>query len=312
MRLDYKILWFENQPSAVESAALSLEMDINNLGFNLLIEWIDDYSDIDNLITEHSRNKNFDMIFMDWNLGISPEDGATLSHKLRVNRIQTDIIFYSAKSSQELRKLMFESNVDGVFCINRSNLAEDSFEIIENKIQRILDINHMRGIVMETVGSLDHHLNELIEIVYIKSNEENKIKIVDKIKKLIQDQNEDSCNKLTEMIENITDINSLLQSYQFSSYLKFRCLVSIMKHKKNDPLFSDSLNILANYDKNVLSPRNALAHAISQLNESGHFVLSTPTRIYDQSELCNVRKSLLEHRTNLHELSKALQSIETV
>ncbi|MDC4314355.1 hypothetical protein OHV31_14340 [Acinetobacter baumannii] len=312
MRLDYKILWFENQPTAVESAALSLKMDIADLGFNLVIEWIDDYNDIDNLIAEHAKNKNFDMIFMDWNLGISPEDGATLSHKLRINRIQTDIIFYSAKSSQELRKLMFDNNVDGVFCINRSNLADDSFEIIENKIQRILDINHIRGIVMETVGSLDHNLNELIEIVYSKSNDENKIKIIEKIKQLIQEQNDDACNKLTEMIKNISDINSLLQSYQFTSYLKFRCLVSIMKHKRKDPIFSDALNLLSNYDTNVLSPRNALAHAISQVNESGHFVLFTPTRIYDHNELCNVRKRLLEHRSNLQKLSNVLQSIETV
>lgn len=312
MRLDYKILWFENQPSAVESAALSLKMDIENLGFHLIIEWIDDYSDIDNLIAEHSKNKNFDMIFMDWNLGISPDDGATLSHKLRTNRIQTDIIFYSAKSSQELRKLMFDNNVDGVFCINRSNLAEDSFEIIENKIQRILDINHMRGIVMETVGSLDHHLNELIEIVYTKSDDENKIKIHEKIKTLIKEQNNDTCNKIDEIFKNNIDIKILLQSYQFSSYLKFRCLVSIMKHKKKDPIFSESLNLLANYDKNILAPRNALAHAISQLNESGHFVLYTPTRVYDQSELCNLRKNLLEHRANLHKLSSALHSIDTV
>lgn len=310
MRLDYKVLWFENQPSAVESAASSLRYDIENLGFNLVIDWIDDYRDIDNLIAEYAKNKNFDMIFMDWNLGIAPDDGATLSHKLRTNRIQTDIIFYSAKSSHELRKLMFDNNVDGVFCINRSNLAEDSFEIIENKIQRILDINHMRGIVMETVGSLDHHLNKLIKVVYDKSIDKDKIEA--KIRKLIEEQNKDACNKIEQIITETKDIDSLLQCYQFSSYLKFRCLMSILKHKKNDPIFTNSLNLLAEYDKKVLSPRNALAHAVSSLNESGYFVLQTATKIYDQDELCSVRKSLLAHRANLDVLSQALHEIDSV
>jgi len=312
MRLDFKILWFENQPSAVESAAQSLAMDIENLGFNLIIEWIDDYTDIDNLITAYAKNKNFDMIFMDWNLGISPEDGASLSHKLRTHRIQTDIIFYSSKSSRDLRKLMFDHNVDGVFCINRSALAEDSFEIIENKIERILDINHMRGIVMETVGSLDHYFNTLIELIYKKTSEDRKQQIIDKIKDLINKQNSDSMVKLQQLLVDSVDINLILKSYHFSSFLKFRCLVSLLKHKRSDPYFTTPLHVLSEYDNSVLNPRNALAHAISQENEYGQLVLFTPQKIYDQNELCTVRKNLLIHRENLLVLNQKLESLESI
>lgn len=311
MRLDYRVLWFENQPDAVASAAQSLKLDIQSLGFDLSIEWITNYDNIDELISTLAKNKNFDMIFMDWNLGISPDDGATLSHKLRTYKINTDIIFYSSKSSRELRQLMFDNNVDGVFCINRSDLAEDSFGIIENKITRILDINHMRGIVMESVGSLDHHLNEIIEIVYIKSETSTQLKIIDKIKTLINDQSRNSTQKLDDLFNGKTlSLKNALQSYHFSSYLKFRCLVSILKHKKDDPILGKSLNVLSKYNDNVISPRNALAHAISQVDASGHFVLATHNKIYDQAELCEVRKNLLLHRANLKYLNQNLHQIE--
>ena len=48
MRLDYQILWFEDQKNNVEEVAKGLSTRLSRLGFSLKVQWIKPGSDLNN------------------------------------------------------------------------------------------------------------------------------------------------------------------------------------------------------------------------------------------------------------------------
>ena len=162
MRLDYKILWFEDQQNNVEEVEKGLSTRLSRLGFNLNVVWTKPTDELNSTFGQIKNIVNdFDLILLDYDLGKDKFNGADIAKKLRRSNFLTDIIFYSSASPHDLRQYMFKQHVDGVFCINRNNLQSDSFDIIQNRIRKILDINHMRGIVMEVVSEFDESINDL-------------------------------------------------------------------------------------------------------------------------------------------------------
>ena len=232
MRLDYQILWFEDQQNNVEEVAKGLSTRLSRLGFNLQVQWIKPGSDLNNTFGNIKNIvNNFDLILLDYDLGKDSFNGVDIAKKLRRSNFLTDIIFYSSASPHDLRKFMFDNHVDGVFCINRNNLQSESFDIIQNRIRKILDINHMRGIVMEVVSEFDESINDLAKNLETKIEcPERKQEIYSFIHSKITSLSSKNDTQISEIINHESGCNfeKLINHRACSSFIKYQVLKKML------------------------------------------------------------------------------------
>jgi CheY-like chemotaxis protein len=154
MQLEYRILWFEDQPRNVEPFANTIRDGLTDLGFVPQIDIRPVIAGGPEPLKNLPLARDVDLLLVDWHLG-GGYDGASLSKKLRQLFRYTDVVFYSSDVRGELRKLIFEQDIDGVHCCTRTHLSEQTLGIIKTQMRKVLDLNHMRGIVMATTSDLD-------------------------------------------------------------------------------------------------------------------------------------------------------------
>ncbi len=236
------------------------------------------------------------------------EYGADIAKKLRRSNFLTDIIFYSSAPPHNLRRFMFDHHVDGVFCINRSNLQGESFDIIQNRIRKILDINHMRGIVMEVVSEFDESISDLTK------NLESKIDDIEKRKGIysfIQEKITTISSKNDSQISNIINHESgcnfedLMNHRACSSFIKYEILKKMLEDLEDKYNITNILEVLKKYSEEVIVPRNELAH-VKPTEEKGKTVFKVGDKLYGENEFKLLRQNLLNHRDNFNDLKNLL------
>ena len=232
MKLEYKILWFEDQPHNVKGPSEGIKDRLYRAGFKLSIKWVKNIGDVDSLIGQLRKENNFDLILMDWNLGASMPNGASLAKRVR-NNVHTEIVFYSSATPKELRAAIYEEEIDGVYCTRRDNLTSETMSVINTTIKKVLDLNHMRGIVMAVVSDFDNLIDDCLHLRYSKQSPEGKINIVRDIKDRIIHLCKSNLQEI-EKIEAVTDLSLLLKNRSFSSMVKFQTLKALLSEKEED------------------------------------------------------------------------------
>ncbi|RYC43095.1 response regulator [Pectobacterium zantedeschiae] len=307
MKLEYKILWFDDQPHNVDSAKDGLQTRLARIGFKLNIEWVEKIGNIGSLMTKLARNFNYDLILVDWDLGNDSIKGDELAKHLRKN-FKTDIIFYSSESPKNLRKLIFDKGVDGVFCIRRDNLTPETMSIIDYSVKKIIDLNHMRGIVMSTVSDFDKIIDESLKNRYNQFPLPEKNTFSEKIIKKMLDVCESNIKQIKKIDNNEGNIDELLNHRAFSSSLKQQILMKVLENKKDDQTISLLLDTLKRYTDDVINPRNKLAHATPEINPDGRSILIIDGKEYSNEDFCTLRVNLLCHSDNLMDILQAINS----
>lgn len=162
MKIEYKILWFEDQFDQMSATHESLRDLLDEHGFDLKVDLKDVVTlELVNQISNALKNYNpYDLILFDYGLGEGAANGVDIAKRLRTH-LYSDMIFYSAKSRSDLRDLLYSNNIDGVFTAGRRSFPEDVEPIISDQIKRICDVNMMRGIVMDEVSRFDRQLRQL-------------------------------------------------------------------------------------------------------------------------------------------------------
>lgn len=309
MRLDYQILWFEDQQNNVEEVAKGLSTRLSRLGFNLQVQWIKPGSDLNNTFGNIKNIvNNFDLILLDYDLGKDSFNGADIAKKLRRSNLLTDIIFYSSAPPHNLRQFMFDHHVDGVFCINRNNLQGESFEIIQNRIRKILDINHMRGIVMEVVSEFDESISDLAKSLQTSIEcPEKKQEIYSFIHSKITHLSSTNDNQISEIINNESGCNfeELINHRACSSFIKYQVLKKMLEDLEDKYNITNILEVLKKYSEDVIKPRNELAH-VKPTEENGKTVFRVDDKLYGENEFKLLRQNLLNHRDNFNDLKNLL------
>ncbi|WP_151768675.1 hypothetical protein [Acinetobacter oleivorans] len=309
MRLDYKILWFEDQQNNVDEVEKGLSTRLSRLGFNLKVEWTKPTNELNSTIGQiKSIVNDFDLILLDYDLGKDNFNGADIAKKLRRSNFLTDIIFYSSASPHELRQFMFDQHVDGVFCINRNNLQSDSFDIIQNRIRKILDINHMRGIVMEVVSEFDEAINDLALTLESKIEiPEKKDSIYTFIENKISKLGEKNCSQIKQIVKNENGCNfeELLKHRACSSFIKYETLKMLLVDLEDKYNITNIVDNLNRYNDEVIIPRNQLAH-VKPVLEKGKTVFKAGEKVYGEDEFKLLRQNLLNHRDNFCDLKNLL------
>lgn len=314
MKLDYAILWVDDQPKEVKAEEDALKTKLQRLGFNLKVDLIDKFGNIDEQIKSISKNNIYDLILMDSKLGAVGKvciTGAEIAKKFRSQHILTDIIFYSSSSPDELRQLIFNEKVDGVFCYHRNTLVQSTHTFIKNSIRKTLDINGMRGMTVEAVSEFDAILNEIFFNILEKFEDSSSQDLLNKILNKIEEIANTNIKKVNKIRESSPIDNSIVINHKaFSSSLKGDILHGILKNYSSTDSVYYLCETLKQYSEDVIRPRNKMAHAIVEQNEQGQLVIKADDEVFDDNRFNVLRSKLLTHRDNFEDIKKLISSGE--
>src|SRR5689334_20618100 len=99
MNLTFRVLWFDDAKDYIESLDLEpLKETVKSWGFFpdfIFVESQDEFM-------KYKPFTNFDLIVVDYNLGIDDKHGEDFIQIIRGNSVYTEIIFYSANKSSDL------------------------------------------------------------------------------------------------------------------------------------------------------------------------------------------------------------------
>ena len=303
MKLDYKILWFDDQPDSAIAMQQGIATRLARLGFQLNVEWHKEIKDSGAFLGGLQKRNDIDLILMDWNMGLNADNGAVLAKKLR-NKTYTEIVFYSSAAPSELRKAIYEQDIDGVYCIRRETLVQEVMHVIRTTVKKVLDLNHIRGLVMGTVSEFDAQIEEILCLLAQRMN--NKDCLPAHIKQEILNANESSSKQIAKLGQK-NDIADLIEHRAYSAFLKYKTLCTFLEKRAEDRSVVDLHERLKNYHKEVIEPRNALAHA--KANESnGKFTFKGRDLEFDEEKLLDLRLNLLAQGDNLADIKKTIEA----
>jgi hypothetical protein len=308
MKIDYNVLWIEDDKSWYETTSEILKENVDNYGFNLKALRKGNYNEVKEEL-ETNGLKKYDIFLIDFTLKNS-ETGDVIIEHLRHKDIYTDIIFYSS-AIENVKESMHHYWMEGVYYADRKEI-ETKFELVFNTtIKKIQEINSMRGLVVGETSELDVYIEDIT---------------CDLVTKLGLDE-----EILDELITNIVKYNTGRNEKLFDEYKavgfqnffhkieamkKWKIFRDILKHNqfKTDENIKAFLHFNSTYFDDVIDVRNKFAHAKS-VEDGGRTVLLAQIGkedfVYDDDKFVSIRKNLKNHRDNFDRLNNYLdRSIE--
>lgn len=255
MNLKFSVLWFDDQKEYLDSLNLEdLEEEIGLWGFEPYIRL---ESDPDEFM-RCAPFSNFDLLVIDYDLGAVGRKGEEFLSLAREQGVYTEIIFYSARSNEDLWATVMEADLDGIFLVNRNNVVTKIEQVGMLSIRKILDLNNVRGIVMAEVGEIDEILDNLIIKGVLSLSEEEANTLLCRYTKRISEFHRSIVAELESSKFDFSEsgVSQFLDNCDSSK--RWNIVQTLINKSKVWPKVSD----LGDYQSDILSPRNALAHGI--------------------------------------------------
>lgn len=300
MRLDFRILWIDDQPKHVASFAEGIRRKLKDLGFHLDLVAAENLSKVEHYIGEHIHDDGIDLVLVDFDLGTGNGGEVALS-AIRERFPYKDLIFYSATDTEKLRTIAFNSKIDGIHFSTRLSLVDDTSKVIGNLLRKTLDLDHMRGVVMSATSDIDYMVEKSLLAVYERLEDERKPdllkKMIDSLKTKIERYQKD-----IEKAESKNTFESILKlKHLFTAFDRLSVLLEELEVWAVDSS-SEYLDQGKIYQNDVIPRRNKLAHAMLR-NIDGKQVLvglETPITLEDMTRL---RCDLIDHRINIENIA---------
>lgn len=299
MRIDYRILWFEDNKASYNTKKDFIKDIVEDFSFN----FIEPQNEIDGKNLETLDYANYDLIIADMTLsgGVT---AMTLMEAIRKKSIFTEVLFYSSDGEEAVRAELAKHSIDGAYCSGRDNedFEYKAKEVIRTLIKKTQDLTNMRGLVMAEVSELDHMMEEII-IKYFTDPHGKTIPERESLFKEIMDgfdedyrnnlkKTDDKCSK--KCIHKIRNksIVEIVSSLFFESYKKARTIDKIIRTEG-----IDVENFLDNYQKEIIDIRNLLAHCESKKID-GKEVLVTKKgneEVFDDNRFIDIRRNIIKY-----------------
>lgn len=306
MKLQYNILWIENEREWLDPTLEFVREIIDENGFELVHTLKSTEAEIGDLLNDKEPFKKYDLILVDFQLDRG-DRGSNIIRNIRDHNVFTDVVFYS-QDMDSVREAIREHLLEGVYCSSRNRADfEDKFEkVFLTTIKKIQHISSMRGLVLSETSQLDVLLIDIISRFFNNRNQDD----IDALKKyirkdLIQNSANDLLKNAEKIPENIT-YEDLLKHRQFDSYKKMRTVGRIIEKLNDNALPSKDL-FLREFTEEVIEMRNDLAHVKEEIVE-GKSVLQCikKVRIFDDSECIVMRNNLKKHYKQLNSILEAI------
>jgi hypothetical protein len=298
MKLEYKILWLDDNKKAIEEDSYSLEIEehLKEKAFIPEIVLVDHKDEF----FRNLDSVDFDLILTDFNLN-DTDTGDKIIQQVRNRSIFTEIMFYSAQS--EIKNTI---NLDRITFLDTSkttsknhyqDVIEKAISLIDLTIKKFENIVVMRGMIMQETSSLDATIENIVNKYIATLNEEDKQLLLNDIFINIEKNAKEKYEKAQSKKYN----KILKDNVLFSSAQKIKALGKILI-KLNFKDFSND------YSEDIILNRNKLAHAeLTKNGQNKHcFKSKDDETIFDERFCLQIRKNLIHYRREIEELQSKI------
>lgn len=303
MKLNYYILWVEDEDSWYETTAELFKETVEAHGFNPIIERRKTLDDVTQELA--GGLKKYDIFLIDFNLRNSV-DGSSIIDYLREENIYTDVLFYSS-DKQIIIESIKEKELEGVYHSDRKEI-EDKFEkVFLTTIKKIEEINSMRGLIVGETSDLDAMIEERL----LRCIELNIEKAFD-IDKFINSQIIKKAQQRALFFKGEYEKGGLQSIFpHIDAIKKWELLRGILKENTTrHEYIIKFIEINGTYQDEVIKIRNMFAHAKVIIGSDGKEFLKAQTGTdhheFNEESFKGIRISLKKHRDSLIELGGCL------
>lgn len=300
MKLEYKILWFEDIEASFNAKKRLVKRVVEGLGF----VFPEPRNEVNAENLETIDFPSYDLIIADFNLA-NGEKGSDILNTIREKGIYTEVVFYSSQGEDYVRNELRNFQIDGVYCADRANedFIDKVEKVIHTTVKKVQDLNNMRGLIMAETSDIDNTMFAIIATVL----EQDSFGIKDKL-----------TNSIFENVK--SKVNSKKDDFD-----KYQKNGRIDKLIKDNLMFDTSQKILAiqfiidSIDHEITTPhkdnkfsqsytelkqkRDLLAHVI-EVYEEGRMKLKSGNRELEfTDEFCiEIRVRVKQHGNDLDKI----------
>lgn len=301
MKLNYYILWVEDDDSWYETTSELFKQTIDEYGFFPIIERKKTLDEVSEDLYLNGL-KNYDVFLIDFKLKNSTS-GDSIIDLLRKTEIYTDVIFYSS-DKQDVIDSVRENLFEGIYHSDRQEIEGKFIKVFLTTIKKIEEIDSMRGLIVGETSELDSMIEENLE-KFINNDFGQNFQFDEFVNKKFFENSEKRLSKLkTQYSEG--GIISIL--YAMDAVCKWNLLRSILKRNKTyHNMIPDFLEENKSYQKEVIDIRNKFAHAKVITDKNGKEFLKAQVGKehfeFHEDTFREIRKKLKNHRDSLSKLS---------
>lgn len=295
MRLDFHILWIDDQPKHVASFKEGIERKLSKLGFELNVTQVDKLSDVDKVAADHVHNDGIDLVLVDYDLGAG-DGGEQALITIRKRFPHRELIFYSALEIEKLRKIAFENRIDGVHFATRLTLTDDTLSLIDNILRKVMDLDHMRGVVMSATSDIDWLVEKTLEKLHDTLPDKDAAELLGQLTKATENKLERYAGELTKAVGK-GNLRAILKlKHLVTATDRLELVIDLMKRASKD---SDSTptDMAVDYRDTVVPNRNKLAHAVVKEIEGKRTLIGSEGS-FSEEDMTVLRCELVKHRNN--------------
>lgn len=165
MTLEFRVLWFEDQLANLQGDREQLSRVFGEEGIHLAF---DDYpvatrEVLEDVKQEQRRFHTWDLVVLDYNLDNAGMKGNEVAARIRRDFGFTPMVFYSGAALSDLRARLTEQNVDGVFCVRRTDLRDFLLDRADDLFLSANRIDRVRNMAIVELADFDKMLREIVE-----------------------------------------------------------------------------------------------------------------------------------------------------
>lgn len=300
MRLEYKILWFENDKPSFVARQRLVKRVVEKLGFY----FPEPKMEVDSSNIENLDFKSYDLIIADLNLD-NNEKGSVILDAIRKKEIYTEAVFYSSEGEDYVRNELSKYKIEGAYCANRDvdDFIDKVEKVIHTTVKKVQDLNNMRGLIMAETSDIDNSMFEIIATVL----EQDSFGIKEGLTAAIFANVRTKVNSKKDYFDKYQSngridkvINDNLMFDTFQKILAIQFIIDSINHDITMPHKKDKFR--ESYTE-LKQKRDLLAHVI-EVHEEGKMKLKSGNRELEfTDEFCiDIRIQVKQHGKNLEEI----------
>jgi hypothetical protein len=307
LRLDFNVLWVDDQPNRIESQIRAIEKRMGDEGFQFNATQCASLDEIKKLVGEDVFRDEIDLILVDWDLGGGLQ-GQDAIVAIRDAVAYKDVVFYSAQNPAEtLRKLAFEKGVEGIYCASREELVEEVLGVFDSLVKKVLDLDHTRGIVMGATSDIDNMVNECLVAVHTLSDQAGKAELLKQAATYIEKKIAE-VTKLAGELQKATTLAEFFEAHMiFTANDRLRLLGGALKTKAFEP-HKGYRGTVIEYMRKVVPKRNLLGHVALVPEGKALTLTDSKGQTVSLDETRELRRLILILRADFRKLMVALQA----
>lgn len=306
MRLDFNVLWVDDQPTSVTNQIKSIALQMAAEGFEFKPRQCSTIDEVQQVVTDNVFTDEVDLILVDWDLGNNMH-GEDAIERIRQIVQYKDVVFYSGHASVvELQRKAYEKQLEGVYCASREGLVDEVVGVFESLIKKVLDLDHTRGIVMGATSDIDHMINTCLTLAHGKLDEGGRAKFIEEALERVADQVQ-KIAKQGEKLKSAPSVEALFKAHMlFTSDHRLRLLASILG-KDEFAAYAVGVTTVKSYRDGVVHDRNTLGHVVLVPQGKPNSVVDDSGKVVDIAQMRELRKLILNLRADFRALLDAMQ-----